>query len=357
MTSSGQWRWLKALWVPSWVLLLSSAKDFSGNAVLGSRTLNSLGLHVWRKALAQRMCQSRRQRLRDALTAEVADQWDRTGIMRIDNYLTASEAVAVREELLCAALPMAEMVQPPALTRRANLDATLCLGRYPALYRLITDQRLLSLLHYAAGYRGSPVVAVQCIHSDDGDGQASGDPQTHWHSDTFHSTAKAWLFLHPVAGDEGPFAFVPGSHQLSPARIAWERRQSIGAASHPDRLHARGSFRATDDDLAEMGLGAPIVATVPGNTLIVADTSGFHRRCASPQPTVRVEIYFSLRRNPFLADLYPGLLALPWVKDRWAGWLYRYYKWMRRRGLPSWYPQELAGLNAAEKGALDNSPR
>jgi hypothetical protein len=50
---------------------------------------------------------------------------------------------------------------------------------------------------------------------------------------------------------------------------------------------------------------------VPANTLIVADTSGFHRRNPSPRPTRRVELYATLRRSPFLPFTGGHLAALP----------------------------------------------
>jgi len=346
------WRWLRFFSPMPWLALLSGAKDFSGNVVLGSPLLNGWGLHVWRKKLADRVCASRRARMRGALPQALTAQWDQDGYVRIDDFLDSAAWDAVRDELLQATLPMVEMAQPPALTRRANLDAQTCKLRYPALYRVITDKTLLGLLRYAAGYRGMPVVAVQCIHSDLGDPRSSRDPQTDWHVDTFHSTAKAWLFLHAVGADDGPLGYVPASHRCSARRLAWEREQSMGAANHPDRLHAKGSFRASEAVLQELGYGAPIRAVTTGNTLIVADTSGFHRREPSARATVLVEIYFSLRRNPFFAGLYPSLLGLPWLRARWAGWLFEVYKWLHRRGTPSWIPIEAPGLDAREKQAL-----
>jgi hypothetical protein len=351
-TSRSAWRWLRFLSPMPWLALLSGAKDFSDNVVLGSARLNAWGLHVWRKKLADRVCASRRARMREALPRALTAQWDQDGYVRIDDFLDKLAWDAVRDELLHAALPMVEMAQPPALTRRANLDAQTCKSRYPALYQLITDRTLLGLLRYAAGYPGMPVVAVQCIHSDLGDPPSGQDPQSHWHADTFHSTAKAWLFLHAVGAGDGPLGYVPGSHRCSARRLAWEREQSMGAATHPDRLHAKGSFRADDASLKAMGYGTSVRAHTRGNTLVVADTSGFHRREPSVHATVRVEIYFSLRRNPFFAGLYPSLLGLPWLRERWAGWLFEAYQWLQRRGTPSWIAQEAAGLDAGEKRAL-----
>lgn len=344
--------WLWLLWPLSWFYILSGAKDFSSRSVLGSTTLNAAGLHVLRKKVAHWVCARRRQRMRPLLAPDHAGQWDATGLIQIENFLEPARWAAVCDELLSAALPMTEMEQPPALTRRANLDVVTCRERYPALLSLVDDSRLISLLQYAAGYRGRPVVSVQCVHSDWRDTRGRHDPQTDWHADTFHSTAKAWLFLHPVGERDGPLGYRPGSHILTERRLRWEQSASIGAARHSNRLHARGSFRASEEELEAMGYGDPLVAIVPGNTLVIADTSGFHRRTPSPAPTVRVEVYFSLRRNPFLAGLYPGVLDLPVLRGRWAGWLFAWYVWRKSLGIPSWIPNPILGLNDAEKQKL-----
>jgi hypothetical protein len=43
-----------------------------------------------------------------------------------------------------------------------------------------------------------------------------------------------------------------------------------------------------------------VALAVPANTLVVADTCGFHARGPSVRPTRRVEIWAYGRRNPFL---------------------------------------------------------
>jgi len=184
---------------------------------------------------------------------------------------------------------------------------------------------------------------VQTILADPSDGEA--DPQTVLHADTFHATAKAWLFLDDVGEDDGPFAYVPGSHRVTPQRLTWEREQSVSAARSPDRMHSEGSLRATGSDLGAMGLPPPVRMAVPANTLIVADTSGFHRRSSSPRTTRRVELYATLRRTPFLP--WPGghLAALPPFAGRFARLETGFQLVLERSGLPTgpWRPVGMTG--------------
>jgi len=343
---------LYMLWPPHWFGLLTGASDFTANPVLGSPALNRLGLHVLRKRAAHAACQRRRQRLQSGLPAGAVEALSRDGFVKVEQFLPPESFAAVKAELAAAALPMIEMAQPPALTRRANLDTQTCKRHYPALHRLITDRQLLGLLRYAAGYRGKPIIAIQCIHSNSEPHGPGHDPQTDWHADTFHSTAKAWLFLHDVGAQDGPFGYVPGSHLPTPARLEWERQQSVLARAHASRLHAKGSFRVNEAELTQLGYGAPFIGVVRANTLVVADTGGFHRRTPSPQPTVRVEVYLSLRRNPFFSGLYPSVLSLPLLRDRWAGWAFRWYEYLLRKGRPGWIPMPGRGLSADEIRAL-----
>ena len=49
-----------------------------------------------------------------------------------------------------------------------------------------------------------------------------------------------------------------------------------------------------------LGLPLPRALSVPANTLIVADTFGFHARGASLRPSRRIEIWAMGKRCPFL---------------------------------------------------------
>lgn len=272
------------------------------------------------------------------------------GLLVKPGFLAPTEIAKVRDELLSALWPTIEMAQPPASTRRVNLDAQLCGGKFPALARLIANPALLRALRFAAGCPGTPIVSVQIIRSAGVD--AGHDPQTDWHRDTFHAAGKAWLFLHDVPADQGPFAFVPGSHRPTTAHWDWERAQSVVASAEPNAMHANGSFRIDDASLTALGYDRRFTADVAANTLVVADMSGFHRRTPSHQSTVRVELYFSLRRNPFFAGLTPSLLGLPVLRRGWAGWVYGVYSWLLARGTHSWIPLGLRPLEGEERQLL-----
>jgi hypothetical protein len=312
--------------------------------------LNKAGFHVGRKKLAHLLAATRRLVLGLFVPAVQRKGFDAHGFVVLENFLSPEHLAALKAEIISEAWPVVEMTQPPANTMRVNLDTQLCGERFPALGKLISHRPLLRLLRYAAGYPGTPIISLQIIRTDGV--EAGHDPQTDWHSDTFHSVAKAWLFLHDVPADQGPFGYIPGSHHPTDRHWAWEHEQSITAQSSSNPMHAKGSFRVAPEELAAMGYGEPFVAAVPGNTLVVADTGGFHRRTPSQKPTVRIEVYLTLRRNPFLAGLVPSLLSLPIVRSHWAGWAYRYFEWLVAKGTPGWIPIGKRALKEDERGLL-----
>jgi hypothetical protein len=295
--------------------LLTGAKSFRDNPVIGSPGLNRRGLHVARIRLAERMAERRRDRL--ARFADPADReaYARDGFVIRRDALPATAFAALSAEIEGRAFEAREMRQGSAVTRFIELPPEV-LRATPHLAAVARGPLLQGLLRYVAAADADPVLYLHTVITDPGRG--APDPQTRFHADTFHATAKAWLFLRDVSEEDGPFVYVPGSHRLTPGRLAWEQAQSETAASARDRLHARGSFRASASEIAAMGYDAPVSFAVPANTLVVADTHGFHARGPSLRPSVRVAVYGSLRRNPFLpwAGLDP--LSLPGLRGRAA---------------------------------------
>jgi len=324
------------LLAPWWTLqLLTSAKSFLDNPMIGSPRLNARGLHVGRVKLAAAMTAWRRRRLAGKVPVAWRQAFDRDGFVVIENVVPPAEFAAMRSAILSYRGLAREMRQGDAITRRLAIDPAM-LAAIPALRGLLARKDLTALFHYVASFRTTPLHYVQTIVSHDGHDEV--DPQEALHADSFHSSLKAWLFLNPVLADQGPFTFVRGSHRFTPERLDWERRRSLAEPTAIDRLSARGSPRVSAQDLDAMNLAAAEPVAVPGNTLVVADMVGFHARGPAASSGERVELWSYARRNPFLPWLGGDLLSLPGIAERRINWLWRVRdKFEARIGQP-WRP-------------------
>jgi Phytanoyl-CoA dioxygenase (PhyH) len=304
----------------SWLLaplhvaaLATGAKSFRDNPIIGSPTLNQAGLHIARVRLASAMAEWRRGRLATLISEEDRKAFARDGFILKPNFLPVSEFRVLEQEVLSFKGAARHQLQGDAITRRIALDRR-ALSQLPAVRALVESREWLGLIRYIGSYKLEPLTYIQTVFSRVR--EAPPDPQTRLHADAFHPSVKAWLFLTGVNEEDGPFIYVPGSHRPTTRRLAWERNASAGAARSSDFQSARGSLRITPEELADLGFGEPKVFAVPQNTLVVADTFGFHARGLSARPSVRVEIWAYGRRNPFLPWLGFDLAALPLVKGR-----------------------------------------
>jgi hypothetical protein len=244
----------RTLLTPFWLAqVLTQEKFFARNPVIGSRWLNERGLHTARVTAAHRLAGHRRRRLAQLIGAADRERLDRDGYIVKRDFLPPDLFADLTAEIRQLRAPAREMVEGDTITRHIALDPQV-LQRVPAARRLLAMPEYRNLIRYAGSSAAAPMVYIQTVLSHAVAGVA--DPQRDLHTDTFHPTVKAWLFLTDVA--------------------------------------------ISRDELAELGLPQPQLIAAPANTLVVADTFGFHARGPSAQPTTRVEIWAFGRRNPFL---------------------------------------------------------
>lgn len=306
---------LSFLKAPLWVLgLAGTDKSPRKNPILASERLNTWGLHKKRVKFAADMAERRRARLADRLDPEQRAFFDENGYFLVRDFLPDDVFRKLKEETFNQPLPCREMRQGQAVTRMTLLPPSI-LENNPALASAARDPRALDMIRYASSRAGQPVSFVQTVLVEP-QKVSKKDPQSDAHADTFHATSKAWLFLQDVAEDDGPFFFVPGSHKLTEARLEWEYQCSLTAARDLRSHHASGSFRIRTDELAALGLPQPVKMAVPENTLVVADTFAFHGRTPSSKPTIRSEVHWHMRRNPFLPWTGLDVKSLPFIKER-----------------------------------------
>jgi Phytanoyl-CoA dioxygenase (PhyH) len=296
----------RAAMTPLWIAQLATGvKSFERNGVIGSRRLNKWGLHTARVTIAHRLASRRRQRLTGLVSRQDKEAFERDGFVVRPNLLPAEQFAALVAEIRAYRGPLREISEGDTIMRKIALDGK-TLAEIPGLRAVLQAPGWRGLIRYAGSRDAEPVVWVQSIlrHACAG----PDDPQTALHADTFHPTVKAWLFLTDVAEDTGPFTYVPGSHRLTTERLAWESRMSLAASRSSNAEVRQGSFRIDPAELRSLGLPQPRAFAVSANTLVVADTFGFHARGPSVRPSLRVEIWAYGRRSPFL----PWAALVPW---------------------------------------------
>lgn len=291
--------------------LLATSKSFESNSLLGSPVLNQLGLHRYRVQLAAQMAKQRRAVLAKHLSAADVAEFEKNGFILKENFLPEDEFAALRQELCTTPLETRETIQGDTVTRRMALDGS-TLKQLPATTRLLQNHYWQALLNYVGSASVQPMYYVQVILSKVK--KARPDPQTNLHSDTFHANVKAWLFLTDVAADEGPFVYVPGSHVANAQRLAWEHQQALSITPRSETMTRRGSLRIQPEQLAALGYADPQAFAVKKNTLVIADTYGFHARGPSVRPSMRIELWAYARRSPFMPWTGLNPLSLPIVK-------------------------------------------
>jgi Phytanoyl-CoA dioxygenase (PhyH) len=298
----------RAAMVPLWTAqLVTGTKSFERNRVIGSPWLNKCGLHSLRVRLAHRIAVMRRRRLAGLVAAADRHAFERDGFVVRPNFLPSAEFAELLRQVKAYRGPLREIAEGDTIMRKIALDPK-ALTALPALRGVLRSPEWRGLIRYVGSRDAEPVVWIQSILRHVVDGPP--DPQTALHADTFHPTVKAWLFLTDVAADGGPFTYVPGSHRLTPERLAWEQRMSLAARQSANPDTRQGSFRIMPDELGALGLPEPRAFAVPANTLIVADTYGFHARGPSAGRSLRVEVWAYGRRSPFV----------PWAAfDPWSG--------------------------------------
>ena len=328
---------MKILLLPVWfVQLFTQAKSFRSNPIIGNLVLNRCGLHVIRIVLAQSIMRLRFELMGFGIDKEQKRAFYRDGFIVVENALPREHFDKIKKEVSAVNAEVRECVQGDTLTHRILIDEQ-TENDLPSCKTMLESNAYLSLHKFASGKNGRPVSYIQTIKNHFVDG--SSDPQKNLHSDTFHPTMKSWFFLDDCDSDNGPFTYLPGSQRLTLARLKWEYKKSITISQRGDHYSSNGSFRATPEDLLSMGMGKPIGLSVPANTLVIANTHGFHRRGDAAKRSMRTEIWSISRSNPF--NPFPGidLPALTTMQNRALTW-YREYcdrKAAKRGAQSSWH--------------------
>jgi hypothetical protein len=102
------------------------------------------------------------------------------------------------------------------------------------------------------------------------------------HADVHYPTFKAFYYLNDVDESNGAFVFAIGSHRMTPARLAYEYESSVRASklrltAESAEVPAGLARLPTERQLERMKIRCRSI-NGKANTLVIANTQGFHRQ-------------------------------------------------------------------------------
>ena len=165
---------------------------------------------------------------------------------------------------------------------------------YDFTFDIIYNDKIMKILN-TIDKRTSKVdfrtLKFQNIRYYDEENNDNYDDQSDLHEDTFHQTFKGFYFLNDVSIDNNPFVFVKGSHKASLIKIFNSYIHSIKFSL---KKINNASRRISDNEVKLRGLKKTI-CTLPANSLVIANTNGYHARFNSQKTLGRQLIGFNIR--------------------------------------------------------------
>jgi hypothetical protein len=274
--------------------LADVAKVFTDAKAVDSRALNRAGVQPFRTVVARSL-----YKLRRGSDDPIVNELAQNGIVVLEDFLSDADFTAVEQEaeaFMAATVPTythhwgTTEVEHFHLTQLTNLTSDAG-DTYPHLDRWREQDRVRQLVadgerRNGTAYHGSSLVERLTL----GD-YSDPDSQTDLHVDTFFNTHTIWLYLDDVTEANAPLEYVLGSH-----RIDWVRlRHDYHASVHAE---VKKSRRVTDEEVQARGL-QPRKVTCGRNTLVIANTCGYHRRSVGEPGQTRRSLYMIFRSNPF----------------------------------------------------------
>lgn len=268
---------------------------FSGNKVIENKPLNLFGVQVAR-TLATRLIYNLRATHEDEYVKDKINELRHEGVLVLHNFLPGDHFERAQQE--CRRLLDEKPDKLPnkgfGLNELERSKITsVSESEVPNVYQFLANRELHGILEavekrsfdsYFASGRPEVNRLIQGPLSE------QDDPETELHSDVFFNTHKVWLYLTDVEIRDGPFVYVKRSHRLRLSQLRYIYDES--------REQNRGSRRISPDELKRVGLQETIV-TCPKNTLVIANTHGYHRRLRGRPGGKREAIHIHLRANPF----------------------------------------------------------
>jgi hypothetical protein len=260
-----------------------------------SKLLNRMGIQVARTIGARCIYKMRPVPVSDSVRGYV-DEIKREGMVLLPNFLPPAQFEALKQESLRLLNENPDKVvgkfQGPTRHEAAMVTDDFPKSSFPNIYKFYDDPRLRGIMSAAEKRSISEANSYYAIERlTQGPMDEQVDPETILHSDIFFNTHKAWLYLDDITLEQGPLVYVKGSNRLRALQLSGVYKESCDINT--------GSRRVEKEELDKLGLEETVVLC-PKNTLVIANTFGYHRRLRGAPGVQRHSVHMMLRSHPFV---------------------------------------------------------
>lgn len=269
-------------------VVYTNVKKWKKNPLFMDKELTSRGLHLFRYAFSTYAAQHR------AIRKDFIDK----GHVRVNNFLPREYHDLIKQEC---------MKYPISINKQGFNNCQKESATNPGIDYLVNQSDMKKIILECIGIDTPESNAlynqntfIQRVENKPTD----NDEQKDIHSDIFFPAVKWWYFPDAVKLGDGPFRLQTSEPQYDDKFWNWYHKQCIQLSNgtwdkNKRRGHIEGSLRATDRELAEMGIKVQPF-TVKANTLIIANVQLFHGRGDTHYPHTRNAIHGSIRvKFPF----------------------------------------------------------
>ena len=268
-------------------------RSITHDKLVNSSLLNRLGMQVFRTIAAKALYKVRPAKVDTSVRQQVTEL-QREGMIVIPNFLPEEVFEGVQNECISAldkeTIPNEIHDHGATKVKIARLNKVAD-EQFPNTLRFYADPLIKHVFEAVEKRKFTDTASLWgAEHVTQGPADEE-DRESSLHSDIFYNTHKAWLYLTDVEEKDGPLVFVRRSHKTSLNQLGHIYRHSVSPAQK--------SRRVQQAELDQMGLKEEIMVS-PKNTLVIANTCGYHRRLKGQPGGQRYALHVSMRSQPFM---------------------------------------------------------
>lgn len=273
----------------------------SQNHILPSPLANKLGMPVLRTIFANMIIHLRRLKNCRA-QSEDENKLIKNGILVIENFLPLEEFNQLKQEFHSA---ISESENKKIVKKGSmHVDIRQIKGddfnKFPAIKKFAKNKKLIRLIAAAEGIKIVDQFSKLDLETTKfGDPSKDNDLNVPFHADVHFHSHKVLFYMNEVKLDEGPFVYCKNSHRNKIDRLLFEFMRGQLKDSHEETWRIqkhldKNFFKKYFEKLQNQ----EYKVACPGNTLIIANVHGFHKRGESIPGAERSLIRIPFRYNP-----------------------------------------------------------